>query len=187
MMNTLTRFAVAIAVLIAGAVAFSQASLAQQVPTAVILVIDFQRVTQESLVGKDVAAQMESNRVELENRVRQLEEELRTQEEEIVKQKSIISPDAYEQRVRDFQVKAQTARQELQQKQQARQRAVQQANVEIQRSLRPIVRSIMEGRGATMVLDKNFVADHISGLDVTTEVIEQLDQAMPSFQVSLSN
>ena len=60
MMNTQSRFAVAIGVLIAGAIAFSQVALAQQVPTAVILVIDFQRVTQESLVGKDVAAQMES-------------------------------------------------------------------------------------------------------------------------------
>ncbi|GEQ96832.1 hypothetical protein JCM17844_04690 [Iodidimonas gelatinilytica] len=158
---------------------------AQSVPNSKIIVVDFDRVSRESLVGKDIAAQTQSFRVDLEGRARAVQQELSTEEEELAKQRSIISQDAFNERVRAFQQKAQQRQAELQQIDRQSGQAMQQANLEVQRSLRPIVREIMEAKGANMVLDKALVSHHASGLDVTTEVIEKLDETMPSFDVSL--
>ena len=73
----------------------------------------------------------------------------------------------------------------MQEKQQGRQAAVEQANAEMENALRPIVRQIMTERGANLALDKNVVFDQLDGLDVTTQVIERLNQRMPSLKMAL--
>ncbi len=158
---------------------------AKSVPAAHIILVDFDRVSRESLVGKDIAAQMESHRVDLEKKARAIQDELKKEEQEITKQRNIISPEAFQERVRAFQQKARQKQAELQDLQQQARRAMQQAQLEVQRVLRPIVKQVMDAHGANMVLDKALVSQHAAGLDVTTEVIEKLDQAMPSFQVQL--
>lgn len=170
-----------------GLVALAQPVAAQQnaVPAARIILVDFDRVSRESLVGKDIAAQMESHRVDLEKKARAIQDKLKAEEEEIAKQRNIISPEAFQERVRGLQQKAQQKQAELQDIQQQARRAMQQAQLEVQRVLRPIVKEVMDRHGANMVLDKALVSQHAAGLDVTTEVIEKLDQAMPSFQVQL--
>lgn len=167
------------AVFIAGTVA------AQEVAPARIVVVDFDRVSRESLVGKDIAAQMESNGVALEQKVRNTQQSLTTEQEEIAKQRNIISQEAFQERARAFEQKAQQKQAELQNLQNQARQAMQQANVEVQRALRPVVRTLREQKGANIVLDKALVSDHAPGLDITTEVIEGLDKALPAFQVSL--
>ena len=182
MKNTMALGLLAVCTLVLSSIT---GAVAQETPPARIIVIDYQRVSNESLVGQDIAGQMESNRVDLEKRVQSLNDDLTGEEENLRAQRNIMSQEAFEERLRAFQQKQQGARAELNQLTQASRRAIQQANIEVQRSLRPIVKQIMDEKGATLVLDKNIVAQHASGLDVTTEVIERLDQAMPSFEVAL--
>lgn len=157
---------------------------AQAVPAAKIMFIDFTRVTQESLVGQDVAAQLDSNRVKLETRAGNLDQQLQLERQELQRQQSIIAPDAFEERVRGFQQRQLSAQNELEQLNNQHQRAAQQASLEIQRVLRPIIISVMDGRGATIVMDKNTVYHSIGGLDGTTTVIEKLNAALSSFAVT---
>ncbi len=173
---------VALAVPVSGGSALAQS---RTTPTARIILVDFDRISRESLVGKDIAAQMESHRVDLEKKARAIQQELKAEEEELKKQRNIISPEAFQERVRALQRKAQTRQAEINGLGQQARRAMQQAQLEVQRVLRPIVKKIMDERGANMVLDKALVSQHAAGLDVTTEVIERLDQAMPSFDVQL--
>lgn len=168
-----------------GVVFLASMAQAQSVPNSKIIVVDFDRVSRESLVGKDIAAQTQSFRVDLEGRARSVQASLTEEEEELKKQRSIISQDAFNERVRAFQQKAQRSQAELQQIDRQSGQAMQQANLEVQRALRPIVREVMEAKGANMVIDKALVSHHAAGLDVTTEVIEKLDQVMPGFDVSL--
>lgn len=167
------------------ALALSGSAIAQEVAPARIVVVDFDRVSRESLVGKDISAQMESNRVALEQKVSNTQKSLTNEQEEIAKQRNIISQEAFQERARAFEQKAQQMQAELQNLQNQARQAMQQANLEVQRALRPVVRSLREAKGANIVLDKALVSDHAPGLDITTEVIEGLDKALPAFQVSL--
>lgn len=174
------------ALILLAAVWMAQApASAQTTDAARILIVDFTRVTNDSLVGRDVAAQLERERVKIESRATELNTQLKTEQDELKVQRNIIAPDAFEGRMRDFNQRAQGAQDELTQMQQTLQRAAQQANLEIARQLKPIVIAVMQEKGGTMVLDKNIVYHSVAGLDVTTEVIDRLDAQMPSFQVSL--
>ncbi|MBB4210083.1 hypothetical protein CCR85_10625 [Rhodothalassium salexigens] len=173
-----TAFAV-LMTLVAGAAA------AQDTPVARILVVDFQRVNNDSLVGQDIAAQMQSFRVDMEGRQRELQEALRSKVEELQAQRNMLSEEVLQERVQGIQQEEQAANQEVRDLMNRGQNAMQQARLEVRRVLRPIIKGIMEERDATMVLDKNIVSQHVSGLDVTTAVIERLDAEMASFDVNL--
>jgi len=161
------------------------AAQAQSTPNAKILVVDFDRVSRESLVGQDISAQMESNRADLERYARGVQQNLGAQQQELQQQRNVISEEAFQQRLQRFQQQAQQQQSQLEQLTQEARQAMQQANSEVQRALRPIVRDIMEERGANLVLDKALVSQSASGLDVTTEVIERLNEKMDSHEVSL--
>ena len=94
-------------------------------------------------------------------------------------------PESFQNAVRAFQRNQQQAEAELQQKQQSRQAALTQANAELENALRPIVRQLMAEKKANLALDKNVVFDQLDGLDVTTQVIERLNQRLPSLKVAL--
>ena len=158
---------------------------AQAVGEAKIILVDFNRVTTEALVGQDVAAQLESNRVKIEGRASELDQALAAERADLERQQSLLAPDAFEERVRAFSQRQLAARTELEQLNAQHQRAAQQASLEIQRTLRPIILNIMEERGATIVLDKLTVYHSVGGLDATTQVIEKLDGALSSFQITL--
>jgi len=164
-----------------GAAAAAQA----QTPNAQIIIVDFDRVSREALVGQDISAQMESNRVDLESYARQIQQQLGAEQQELQQQRSIVSQEAFQQRLQQFQQKAQQQQGQLQTLTQQARQAMQQANLEVQRALRPIVRQVMEEKGANVVLDKALVAQHAAGLDVTTEVIERLNQTLSEYDVNL--
>lgn len=161
------------------------AAQAQSLPNAKIIVVDFDRVSRESLVGKDIAAQVESNRVSLEQFARELQQDLGADEQTLMQRRSIVGDEQFQEEVRGYQQRRQQAQGQVQELTQQSRRAMQQANLEVQRVLRPIVKDVMENKGANLVLDKALVSQHAGGLDVTTEVIEKLDESMPSFEVSL--
>ena len=163
------------------------AANAQMVEGARIVIVDFNRVTIESLVGQDVAAQLESNRVSVEARAGDLDTLLKSDEEELRRKRNIIAPDAVQERLRGFNQKQQEARDELQQRTLQHQRAAQHASLEIQRTLRTIILEVMNTHGATIVLDRAIIYHSTGGLDVTTEVIELLDRALSQFEVTLPN
>lgn len=154
-------------------------------PPANIIVIDFDRVSRESLVGQDISAQMQSNQLNLENYARNVQQRLGEEQSDLRQQQSILDQETYRQRVAQFQQKMQQEQERIQELQQLARQAMQQANLEVQRALRPITRSLMEEKSANIVLDKALVAHHASGLDVTTEAISRLDEAMSSYNVNL--
>ncbi|HEX4158744.1 MAG TPA: OmpH family outer membrane protein [Rhizomicrobium sp.] len=52
-------------------------------------------------------------------------------------------------------------------------------------AVKSVVHAIMLERGASVVLEKSTLADSVSGLDITPEVIRRLDRQMTNFKVPL--
>ena len=164
---------------------FTASANAQAVGTAKIILVDFDRVTKESLVGKDVRAQIESRRITMEARAGELEKTLIDERNALQAQRTIIAPDAFEQKAKEFTAKQQAAQTEMTSKNQSLQRAAQQANSEIQRTLKPLVLAMMKEKGASIVLDKGLTYHSEGGMDVTTTIIERLDLALSAFKLTL--
>lgn len=172
---------------IAALAAFAAPSLAQDAPVARIILVDYERVNRESEVGQNVQAQMQSFRIDLERRRRELQETLQNQALELQNraQSNLVSQEVLQQQAAQLQRQESVSQQELQDLANQGALALRQANEDIRRQLRPIVKDIMDNRKANIVLDKNFVTQNTGGMDVTTQVIERLNAAISSFNLTL--
>lgn len=152
---------------------------------AVVITVDFQRVTSESAVGQDVQKQIQSVQLELQTKVAEMDENLSTEKAAIEQQRPLLDEPMFQEKATAFNLKAQADRKALNDKAEQIQREVQQANLAIERELKPIVRKIMEEKGATIVFDKSRIYEQASGMDVTTEVIDQLNSVLPTYQIDV--
>lgn len=161
------------------------AAFAQAAPNAVILVVDFQRLVDESLAGKDAKAQVEDYVARVQARRQQLNDKLVRDRQNLEKQRAILKEEDFQKRAIAFQQDLQRADQELKDKQLSAQRAVRQAEGEIVRLARPMVRKIMKKRRANMVIPKNVAFDFVEDLDITGKVLSELNKDVPRLKVAL--
>ena len=182
-MKHLSKIIFAAFAVLALSASFTATASAQSAGVAHVVLVDFNRVTVESLVGQDVSAQLDANRARMETRAAALDAQLQTEGQELQRQESIMAPDAFEERVNQFQQRQLNARNELEGLNAQHQRAAQQASLEIQRILRPIVMEVMTERGGTIVMDKGQVYHSVGGLDATTDVIDRLNAQISGYQV----
>jgi Skp family chaperone for outer membrane proteins len=150
-----------------------------------ILLIDFNRVTNESFVGQDVQAQLKTYGEQLTAQRVALEETLTAERDKLTEQRNLISSSDFEQLATEWETKARKAQIEIERMSQRLLRAGQTAEQEIARNLRPIVLRIMQEKGADMVFDKAHIYISRSGFDVTGEVIEALNATITSFPLRL--
>ena len=61
----------------------------------------------------------------------------------------------------------------------------QEAQTQVERARQPVIRNILKVREAKIIMRKRLVMGSASGLDVTTEFIEQLDAELPSVTLAL--
>ncbi len=161
--------------------------LAVTVPaSAQILIIDEQRVEREAAAHKDFnlqTAELRKNFSALQQFVAQggiAEKQLADLEE----RKTVIGPAAYEAERQKITQQYQVAVQNLNQLQIIFDRLRGDASTQIERARLPVLRSILAARNAQVIMYKRLVLSHGSGLDVTTEFIEQLDAGLPAVKLT---
>ncbi len=162
---------------------------ADSTPAASIIVIDTQQIRQNSLAGKDILRQIDDVRSSVQDEIQKEEDKLRAEEAELKRQRAILTPDAFDQKYQAWQQKVMDVQRKVQQKNAQLEAALQKANGVLQRAILPILQKTLEARGATFMLDKSqviLIAPN-KGLDVTTQVIEQLDTVLPGVKVDFSN
>ena len=110
-----------------------------QTPEAKILVVDFQAVNENSLVGQDVDAQLRQYQLTLEGRGTELQDELKAEGEALVSQQSVLPPDVYQEQAVAYQQKVQRANTEIEGKRNLLLKGAQSAQLEINRVVWPSV------------------------------------------------
>ncbi len=158
---------------------------AQSLPPAVIAVIDSRMVRFNSAAGKDIQNQLDAIRTKFQAEIAEQEKSLKEEETTLKSQRSILPKESYDAKVKDFQNKVLTVQREVQIKNKQLETALGNAQNELQRALKPILQKILKEHKATMIMDVSLVIEKTSGLDVTTKVIEALDQVLPSIKVEL--
>jgi len=164
------------------------AAVAQQVPAPIIIVVDSNRAANECNACKTAAATLRSQATAFDTRRTTLSNQLATERQSIQTAVNALQgkqPDAALQaRAKAFETKAQAAEKELGDTQQR----LQSINVNILRQIRekldPAVNTVMTQRGANLALETDNTLGHASGLDVTAQVIAQLNATLTSISVA---
>lgn len=181
-MRTPIKFFITI-MLALSAVVFSASAFAQT--GGKVIIIDFTRVQEDSLVGQNVISQLTQYGNAVQARKEALEAQLNKEGTDLEAQEVVLPPDAFQQRVDEFQRKARLADLELQGYRSTMVRAEQNAKLEITNNLKPIVNAIMNEKGADLVLDKNLIYMAAGGFDVTDLVVSRLDSTVQQYSLGL--
>jgi Skp family chaperone for outer membrane proteins len=167
---------------------------AQKVPGAVIAVINTDRVYRECTACVAAQGQLQALVTSSRTRAQELGQPLQTERQSLEQAAQALrnqtgaartsSETALNSRVEAFQQKQTAAQQELAQLEQNVQST--QANVlrQINERLNPIITQVMNARGANIALDSNATLASSSSLDVTDQVLAQLNAALPSVSVT---
>jgi Skp family chaperone for outer membrane proteins len=154
-------------------------------------VVDMQRISQESLLGKSYATKMDQLESEIrseltkrQNQIAQLDASIKTLGDELQKQSAILSPDAVEKKQqeivkknRDRQALAEDSQADIQRMQQAAQQKAQEFQVEFNTKIQPALQAVGKDKGLDFILDRTTLVLINNELDITRDVIVKADDA----------
>jgi outer membrane protein len=155
------------------------------VPAPKILVIDRNAILRASKVGQDIVRQVTAYTRSAEGEFRAQGNALQTEGRALQQQVAILAPDVKAKKIRDFQAKQAAFQRKVEARQGLIQGGVFKARQQVEGALGPILKGIMQERGANLLFDRSAVLYSTLNIDITGVAIQRLDQKMPSVKVQL--
>ena len=154
---------------------------AQQLSPPVIVIVDMDRVVNESAAGKTAGTEIQGKITNLQSCAATLQTQLKTDADAIQAgqaNKTLTGP-ALEQRAQAFGQKQQQAQQEIGRLEADIQRSRQYVIKQITDAANPIITQVMRERGASIALAEGATLQHSASIDVTNDVVTRLNTALP--------
>lgn len=149
-----------------------------------ILVVDRERVLVDSAPGRALAAAVQEQRLALQSASAEAEKAMEAEETEIDQIRDRLTPQQFEERLRDFDQRVRQVRRETQQASQALHARINNARRELEQALNLVLRDILEERGASVLLNAQTVIMAREEIDITTEAIDKF--STKSFQFNFA-
>jgi outer membrane protein len=159
---------------------------AQEVAAPVIITVDVQQILRDSQVAKNIQAQMNDRTERYTKEVSAQENELRRTQDELERQRTVLSADAFNTKMRDFQQRYDALDHGVQATRQALQQAYNDAMTRVENTALQIIADLAAERKANLVVTKAAVLFEAQGLDVTQEVIKRLDERLPTVPLAVA-
>ena len=131
-----------------------------------------------------VRGQIEQKRNEYTKEISHQEESLRTERDALQRQQASLSADALNQKGREFQQKVNDLERNVQGKRQALEKSNGEALSKIQEQMLKIIADIARDRKANLVFQRADLVLFDQTFDVTDEVLQKLDEQMPTLTVN---
>lgn len=165
-------------------IALSTASMAQAEDTK-IAVVDVQQIVRNSLAAKDIAAQMEKKRLSYQSEITKQEEDLKKKDQDLSKQRGVLAPDAFDQKVKEFKTQAAEVQRNVQQRRSELDHAYSNALGVIQKSVYDIISKLSEERGFAIAIPTSQILFAKKDLDISDEVLKRLNAQLPKVSVTV--
>jgi Skp family chaperone for outer membrane proteins len=150
-----------------------------------IAFLDMRRILSESLAMQDIVAQMKVLDDKLRAEGAQREKALREEREEILRQRVILSPDAFKAKQAEFQKKADSYQSEMQSRLRQLHVSRETAIRKVEKAMEPVVSDIANNAGATMIVEKEQILFGERDLELTDQIIKDLNSKLKKVTVSL--
>lgn len=149
-----------------------------------ILVVDRGAILRTSVAGKDLIRQIDEFGKAMEAKYGEEEKKLRADVQELQEQAGVLSPEARQKKEKELRERGEALQKKVQEEQAAIQNGINLARTEIEKALGPILNTLFQERGATIMLDRGAIVLGSVDIDVTADVIKRLDQVLPSVTVT---
>jgi len=113
------------------------------------------------------------------------DENMIKEQNKLIEAQSIMAPEAFELKRKEYEEKVQNYNIERQQKLMSVERLIEKSRNEVLDKLKPILEEMSEKKGITVILEKGTVLLNAETMDITEEVIKILNKDLPKIEVSL--
>lgn len=168
---------------------FNQLAVASNVPMTEnsVAVVDMQQIISGSSAAKNLREAAEKKSGEYEKEAKKLEDGLSKNNQDLSKQRSVLSEDAYAEKVREFENKIVEAQRNTQMKKIKLAQGFENGLGEISKIVSEIVENIAKDKQYTLVIPSTGLLYAKDNLDITTEVLEKLNVKMPTITLKIEN
>ncbi|MBL4739509.1 MAG: OmpH family outer membrane protein [Sneathiella sp.] len=159
--------------------------LASAQSSQTVALLDLGKVLADSLAMKSVNLQVKEMEQKLRAEGVEGKNRLKQEQEELTQQRVILSPAIFDQKKKAFNAKASEFRKKMQSmlKQIALSRSA--AVNKIEKKMEPIVSKIAKSVGATMIIEKKQILFGEKSLEITQQVISELNATLKDVPVTL--
>jgi outer membrane protein len=184
----LRRYSLAVMLATGAAVAGLPAHGADQplVQPVAVLVVDMQRVLQESKAGKMIQSQMQQQVTTYQKTLAQQDQELAATQQDLQRQQSILAQDAFAVKVKEFEQRVSEASKRAQEAQQTLSESRNEAVSKVDSAMLQVINGLAKERGANLIVNRGAVVMFDVRMDVSDEVIKRLDEKLPAVTVSFN-
>ncbi len=156
-------------------------ALAQTLPPAVIVVVDLDRVVNESTAGRQAITELQGRIQALQARANTLQSQLQAEASAIQQGQAnnTLTGPQFEARAKAFGERQQAAQEELARTEAEIQRSRAWVLKQITDAAQPIITQIMREKGASIALAERATIQHSGSLNVTNDVLARLNAALP--------
>jgi Skp family chaperone for outer membrane proteins len=155
-------------------------------PAPRIIVIDRNTILRLSSAGKAMMASAQNLSRQADTEFKNQADGLQKEATALQQQLAILAPDVRTQKQNEFNTKQDAFQKRVTDRQAQIQNGFAVAGQKLDLALQPILAAIMRERGANFLLDRSAVILSTADVDVTPQVIERLDRALPTLSVSLA-
>ncbi|HEX9807976.1 MAG TPA: OmpH family outer membrane protein [Alphaproteobacteria bacterium] len=149
----------------------------------VIAVLDMRVIMRDSAAGKSIQTHVDAKRKVYRERIAGEEKEIRSAWEALSRQRSILSPEAYQQRERQFREREATVKRKIAEVEQELNRELRGTLVEakkiVDQHLQPVLEGLIQERGIDLILPKQELIYTSNTHDITSETLKRLDGRLP--------
>ncbi|WP_185961223.1 OmpH family outer membrane protein [Telmatospirillum sp. J64-1] len=149
-------------------------------PAAVVLVIDLQEIYQKAKAAQGVRAEREKLAQSYQAEFSKEEDALRKAEQDLLKQRSLLSPEAFAEKARAFEQQAGSFQRRVNERREALERSFGTAMNQVQDGLIKVMDEIATQKGANMILFRSQTFLFDPAMDATDLAIERLNATLPS-------
>lgn len=149
-----------------------------------VAVLNIQQIMQQSSAAKSVKSVLENQQKSFQSEMANKEQALQAKEKELAGQRSVLAAEEFEKKVKEFRDQATNAQREVQAKKARLDKAFAEALAEIQKTVVSIVSEKAKEKGYDAVLPTSQLLYADPALDITDEVLAQLNKKLPSVQVN---
>jgi Skp family chaperone for outer membrane proteins len=155
----------------------------QQLPAAVVGIVDLQIILRESSAAKSVREQVDRQRNSYQPEIQKRETDLRNAQQQLEQQAPVLSPEALNQRRTTFQQQAVDAQRFVDSRLRQLEEAFNESMKQVEAATAQVLAEIAQARGINLVVPRQGVFLSANELDITSEVLQQVERKISRVQV----
>ena len=149
-----------------------------------IAVLDLETIRRKASVVKDIRAQITVFRKGFQADVEREEKALREANQELAKKRTILTPESFAEERRKFEQRVVEVQRIVQQRKQSLAKVRGDAMVQVEGKLNIIITDLAKKLGIVLVLNRSQTIMADRSLEITQDVLAELDKVMPKLQVT---